>query len=363
MKTITVLITIIIFLSIFISIDRVSTNEASDLPSFFSWQDIDGIDYTTPIKNQLPAPTCEAYALCASLETLMQHQIGDLYYPDLSETHLFSYAGGTIEAGYVHLVEAVNYLKEYGVPDEGCFPDPHRAYDYPFESLPGWENRTLKIKEWGWVENEEEAIKTALIEHGPLIICTYVWKDFFYYKEGVYTHRWGKRVGNHVMTLVGYNDSEECWIVKNSFGTNWGEDGWFKMSYDAEMFAVWYGRDGAIMYIDGVYGNLEFGVPRVEIETPKNYLTYVFGRKFKTILKQLPLQKAAPRIIGKITAEVTVENTDIVEFYIDDVKKYIDDESPFTWDLQATRGFHTLEVRAYNDYNISLDLVDFYLFI
>ena len=165
------------FTTVLIPINNAIRNEKTDLPSFFSWQDIDGIDYTTPIKNQAPAPTCEAYALCASIETLMQYQMRKIYYPDLSETHLFFYAGGTINAGYVHLVEAVNYLKEYGVPDEGCFPDPHRAYDYPFESLLGWENRTVKIKEWGWVENTEVAIKTALIEHGPLIICTYVWKD------------------------------------------------------------------------------------------------------------------------------------------------------------------------------------------
>ena len=165
------------------------------------------------------------------------------------------------------------------------------------------------------------------------------------------------------MTMVGYDDEEECWIVKNSFGRNWGEDGWFKMAYDADMFAVWYGRDGAIMYLDGVYGNLESDVPRVEIEAPQNFQTYIFGREFKTIFKQLPLQKAAPRIIGNLIVNVATGNSKRVEFYIDDVKQYIDDEAPFTWDLQATRGFHTLEVRAYNGDNISLDLVDFYLFI
>lgn len=127
------------------------------------------------------------------------------------------------------------------------------------------------------------------------------------------------------------------------------------------MFAIGYGRKGAIMYLDGVYGNLDPNIPMVEIETPKNYNTYIYGKEIKTIFKQLPLQKAAARIIGKITVEVTVENTDIVEFYIDDEKKFIDDDTPFTWDLQATRGFHTLEVRAYNADNMSINLVDFYI--
>ena len=336
--------------------------EHCGLPPYFSWQDINGTDYTTPIKDQSPAPTCEAYALCASLETLMQYQMGELYGPDLSETHLYFYAGGTYEAGYVNLEDAADYLIEFGVPDEGCYPDPHRAFDYPFESLPGWENRTAKIQEWGWVKHDVDAIKSALIEHGPLIICIYFWRDFYYYRGGVYEHRWGQRAGGHVVTIVGYDDSNECWIVKNSWGTKWGENGWFRMSYDADMFADWYGDGTGIMYIDGVYGNLKPDVPKVNIGTPTFHHTYLFGIGFPTIFKKLPLQKAAARIFGNLQVEVTAENTNRVEFYVDYALHHIDDEAPFTWDLQATRGLHTLEIRASNDVNTSLDIIDFYAF-
>ncbi|MHA1280120.1 MAG: hypothetical protein ACTSQ8_23245, partial [Candidatus Helarchaeota archaeon] len=41
--------------------------QPGDLPSSFTWRDINGTDYTTSIKNQAPAPTCEAYGLVASL--------------------------------------------------------------------------------------------------------------------------------------------------------------------------------------------------------------------------------------------------------------------------------------------------------
>jgi hypothetical protein len=339
------------------------TGVSYGLPSQFCWRDINGIDYTTPIKNQAPAPTCEAYALSASVETLMQYTLEELYTPDLSETHLYFYAGGTYDAGYVNLIDAANYLIEHGVPDEGCYPDPHRAFDYPFESLPGWENRTVKITEWGWVENDSDAIKTALIEHGPLIICVHFWKDFLYYRGGVYRHRWGAPAGGHVMCMVGYDDADQCWIVKNSAGTTWGEDGWLRMAYDADMFADWYGPGTGIMYIDGVYGNLKPDVPKVYIETPDFYHTYVGGRAFPTLFRNLPIQKAAARIFGELTVSLSAENTDSVEFYIDNVKQYTDDEAPFMWDLQTTRGLHTLEVRATNEYNTSLDLRDIYVFI
>ena len=361
-------VTIIILLLLLVPIIPIGAEkldnvvEQCELPSYFSWQDINGTDYTTPIKDQSPAPTCEAYAICASLETTMQYQMGEVYEPDLSETHLYFYAGGTYEAGYVNLIDAANYLIEYGVPDEGCYPDPHRAFDYPFESLPGWENRTVKITEWGWVDHDVEAIKEALIEYGPLIICFYVYNDFYYYLGGVYRHRWGERVGGHVVTIVGYDDSHKCWIVKNSWGTKWGGTGWFRLAYDADIFAEWYGEGTGVMYLDGIYGNLKPDVPKIKVEKPTFYHTYIFNIGFTTIYRKLQIQVAAARVFGNLNVKVNAENTNIVEFYVDDVLHHIDNEAPFTWNMQATRGIHTLEIRAKNDYNTSLGIVDFYVF-
>ena len=137
-KIITIMIILLMSLTINISNPEAKKVQTSDLPTYFSWKDINNTDYTTPIKNQAPAPTCESYALCASLETLMQYQTGELFNPDLSETHLYFYAGGTYESGYVNIVDAANYLIEHGVPDEGCYPDPKRPFDYPYESVEGW---------------------------------------------------------------------------------------------------------------------------------------------------------------------------------------------------------------------------------
>ncbi|HEC72650.1 MAG TPA: hypothetical protein ENI36_03500 [Thermoplasmatales archaeon] len=337
----------------------------NSLPSYFSWRDINGTDYTTPVKNQAPAPTCEAYGLCAALETKMQYKLKELYEPDLSETHLYFYAGGTYKAGYVNIVDAANYLINYGVPDEGCYPDPHRAYDYQFESLPGWENRTVKITEWGWVDHDENSIKTALIEHGPLVICVRFWKDFYYYHGGVYKHRWGRIAGGHVMTMVGYDDNEKCWIVKNSWGSQWGDNGWVKISYDTNMFAEWYGKDTGIMYLGDVYGNLKPDVPKVQIEKPKNFKTYLFGREINTVFKfkRLHFQLAAPRIFGKLKVDISAESTNKVEFYIDGKLKHVDTNAPYEWNLDTTPGLHTLDVLAYNDHNISKDTVDILVFM
>jgi hypothetical protein len=363
-KTILVVWVVILLLPVtsFNTAKIASTHEIFNIPSSFSWRDINGTDYTTPIKDQSPAPTCEAFGFCAVLETKMQYQLKEIYNPDLSENHLFFYAGGTIQRGGVSVKNAANYLIDHGVPDEGCYPDPHRDFDYPFQSLPGWENRTVKITEWGWVDHNITSIKQALIQHGPLLICISVWEDFMWYFGGVYHHRWGLRVGGHVVTIVGYDDSQQCWIVKNSWGTKWGEDGWFRMSYDANMIAEWNGPGTGVMYLEGVYGNLQPDAPKVYFETPIYYHTYFSGGEIPTFLKKLPLQKAAARILGPLTVEVTAENANSVEFFIDDVSKYIDTEAPFSWDLEATHGLHTLTVRATNDDNISsLAIEDIYI--
>jgi hypothetical protein len=372
-KALVIIISIIILINFPISIEKAisinKNNDTTNLPSYFCYRNINGKDYTTPIKNQAPAPTCEAYALVAALETIMQYQTGEIFTPDLSEAHLYFYAGGTYESGYVNLIDAANYLKEIGVPDEGCYPDPHRPYDYPFISLDGWENRTVKIKEWGWVENTQESIKNALIKHGPLVFCAHFWKDFLYYKDGVYRHKWGQIAGGHVMTIVGYDDNEQCWIVKNSAGTGWGEEGWLKMSYDAGMITdTWYQRYDenctGIMYINGSYGNLKPDVPKVQIQTPKFFKTYIFGKEISTIFRKSRLfKKAAPRIIGNIKINVTAENAEKVEFFIDGVRTYIDYEQPYTWDLETIRGRHTLTVKAKNEHNTSMDIIDFYKII
>jgi hypothetical protein len=365
MKTVMMILCVVGLLISIGTVDAVTTpptEHTTLLPSAFSWQNINGTDYTTSIKDQSPAPTCEAFALVAALETKMQYQLNELYNPDLSENHLYFNAGGTIEEGGVNLNDAAKYLVQHGVPDEGCFPDPHRPADYPYYSLLGWENRTVKITEWGWIEKDITTMKQALIDHGPLIICIHFSKDFFYYFGGVYTPRFGGHGGGHVVAIVGYDDSKSCWIVKNSWGTKWGEKGWFRMAYDADMISEWYGNGTGVMYIDGIYGNLKPDVPTVHIETPRYYHTYIFGFGIPTVVKRLPIQAAAARILGPLTVEVNAENAQSVEFILDDVSQSIDTEAPFSWDLQASRGLHTLTVRATNEQDaISLDIEDIYV--
>jgi parallel beta-helix repeat protein len=218
------------------------------LPSSFSWRDINGTDFTTPIRNQKPYPSCETFALVAAVETMVQYNVGYPFGCDLSEAHLFFYSGGNIGWGS-YPENDTRFLKEYGVPDEACWPYPQDKNQYPLNTTsPDWKNRTVKISDWSYLLDDPIAIKTALVTNGPVPSYFLVYQDFLYHKNGIYQHRWGKVRGPHYMAIVGYNDDPGYWIVKNSWGTNYQEDGWVKIKYGE------CGIGKKSFYLTGVYG-------------------------------------------------------------------------------------------------------------
>ncbi|MET0785732.1 MAG: C1 family peptidase [Paenisporosarcina sp.] len=76
-----------------------------------------------------------------------------------------------------------------------------------------------------------DARKKYLSNIGPLIGGLDVYEDFLSYGKGVYSHVTGERRGGHCISVVGYDDKAGCWICKNSWGPDWGDNGFFKMAY------------------------------------------------------------------------------------------------------------------------------------
>jgi len=228
--------------------EKYSAEETLVLPSSFSWRDINGVDFTTPIRNQNPYPSCESFALVAAVETMVQYQVGFPFNCDLSEAHLFFFSGGNIIWGS-YPENDTKFLKDYGVPDETCWPYPTDKYQYPLNTTsPDWQNRAVKITDWSYLPADPVAIKTALLTNGPVPSYFLVYDDFVYFKKGIYQHRWGNTRGAHYMAIVGYNDDPGYWVVKNSWGTNFQEGGWVNIKYGE------CGIGTINFYLTGVYG-------------------------------------------------------------------------------------------------------------
>jgi C1A family cysteine protease len=224
-----------------------------ELPEKYDWSDVDGKDWTTAIRNQKSCGSCVSFGTLGALESVVQIELGQQLECDFSEAHLFFCGGGSCSGGW-SISRAVGFLEDYGVSDEECFPYVPR--DMSCDNLcPDWEQMAVKVSHGGRVGGFPQNIsnvKKALIEYGPLITGFTVYEDFSSYTSGIYEHVYGDVRGGHAITIVGYDDNEECWICKNSWGRNWGEHGYFRIKYGECGIATTMNT----FYLSGVYGGI-----------------------------------------------------------------------------------------------------------
>lgn len=92
-------------------------------------------------------------------------------------------------------------------------------------------------------EGDEEALRVAVFQHGPVSIAFQVVDGFRDYTSGVYTSAVCKNSPNdvnHAVVVVGFGveDGVEYWLVKNSWGADWGDQGFFKIQRGVNMCGV-----------------------------------------------------------------------------------------------------------------------------
>lgn len=200
--------------------------------SVWDWRNHNGHNWMTPIRDQGPCGSCWAFGALGVLEPMIKIFWNDPDFSvDLSEQYLVSCSNGSCN-GYT-LSGTANFLMTDGTTDEDCFP--YQASDLPCEDrCSDWEARLRKIESWEWVSSD--SVKFSLMA-GPLYTGMIVYPSFFYYTGGVYESLPGEEpVGGHAVVICGWNDADSCWICKNSWGTGWGEEGWFRIKWgDSEL--------------------------------------------------------------------------------------------------------------------------------
>ncbi len=78
-----------------------------------------------------------------------------------------------------------------------------------------------------------QAVKQAL-QQGPVVTTLTVYADFMAYAGGVYKHTDGDYMGGHAISIVGYDDSKNAFIIRNSWSEEWGDKGFGYVAYDDE---------------------------------------------------------------------------------------------------------------------------------
>jgi C1A family cysteine protease len=214
-------------------------------PASYDLRNVGGKNFITPVKDQGGCGSCVAFGTSATVEGTKRVLANNPNLAiDLSEAHLFyclARAQGRNCGNGWWVDPALNCFQNPGVADEACYP--YTAGDQNCTNLCGdWQSRVTKITGWHAITAAAD-MKTWLSTRGPLDTCFTVYNDFFSYRSGVYRHVSGGVAGGHCVCCVGYNDTQGYWICKNSWGTGWGESGFFCIAYgqcgiDATMWAV-----------------------------------------------------------------------------------------------------------------------------
>jgi len=216
---------------------RQPTMKGEDLPAALDWRNINGHDWTTPIKDQRNCGSCWDFAAVAVAESQFDilsldpsNAVGEI----LSEEYVLSHCSDCsprrgCDGGWPD--RALAFLTKWGTTTEAAFP--YNAEDSLRTPLE--DGSTLRLEDWGGYikytgDLSNSTIKEAVYRFGPVLATMLVYEDFFDYTNGVYEPVEGsKKVGSHAVTIVGWDDEEDAWICKNSWSRLWGDDGWFQI--------------------------------------------------------------------------------------------------------------------------------------
>ncbi|VUT28244.1 MAG: Cell surface glycoprotein precursor [Candidatus Syntrophoarchaeum sp. GoM_oil] len=205
----------------------------------FDWRDVSGENWMTSVKDQASCGSCWAFADLGVIEAIVNIELDNPGFDlDLSEQHLVSACCPAGNCGGGDPLDAFFYIQEDGVPVEECFP--YLADNSGCTPCTDWEDGTWTIGDiYQVVPGTTEAYKWGLETFGPMVVALHASDDLFYYTGGIYEplDGWGAEP-NHAVVLVGYNDPEGCWIIKNSWGEGWGNNGYGKVYYsDLEKYS------------------------------------------------------------------------------------------------------------------------------
>lgn len=218
--------------------EQVADEEQIDVPEAFDWRD----EYPQCVQEVLSigaGMNCSSSYAIASLSSVADRIcMGSNNTVRLSAQEIIDCdtANNGCDGGYVNKV--FNFGMKKGFVTEDCHEYKAKSKECEIDHFESnqcrIENHFYRLQDF-CITYQEENIKRELVKNGPVVAQMTAFTDFLAYRDGTYhkTNEAMKFNGQHVVKIIGYSksmDGSTEWIVENSWGSDWGTDGYVKIA-------------------------------------------------------------------------------------------------------------------------------------
>ncbi|XP_037531393.1 cathepsin O [Nematolebias whitei] len=212
-----------------------SGHTVKGLPARFDWRD-KGV--VAPVQNQLACGSCWAFSVVGAVQSVGAMGGSRLQQLSVQQVVDCSYNNEGCSGGSPS--QALSWLKQSKVK---LVPQS----EYPYKAETGichffpltYDGVALKNYTVHNFSGQEEAMMGELVQSGPLVVVVDAvsWQD---YLGGIIQHHCSSRWSNHAVLVVGYDTTGEIpfWIVQNSWGTTWGNEGYVYVQIGANVCGI-----------------------------------------------------------------------------------------------------------------------------
>jgi len=234
--------------------DRDDAEKYAGLPESWDWRNVGGVNYVSPVRNQEHCGSCFTFASLATIEARLRIATKNRAQTILSPQQAINcniYAQGC-NGGFPYPV--AKFGTDFSLVDEACLP--YQSETGQCSDTCSSPSARIKLKQPRFVGGyfgacNEAAMMRELVTSGPLTVGFLCGPGVMAYQSGIFTlgplasdqklssqalrlaaegvHEWEKT--SHSVSIVGYGveNGTKFWIVKNSWGTDWGEDGYIRV--------------------------------------------------------------------------------------------------------------------------------------
>lgn len=195
-----------------------------------------------PIRNQAKCGSCWAFSTTEALSDRMCIAGSDVV---LSPQWLLQCDWFDMGCSGGRLMSAWEYVHFKGVPSDTCVPyvsgNGTSGGSCPSKCVDGSDIKLYKsakvysiVSFWDSSKRHMQKMMAEIYNNGPIGAAFLVYQDFYNYKGGVYKHLEGPFLGGHAIKVVGWGtddkSGQDYWIVANSWGPDFGENGFFRIA-------------------------------------------------------------------------------------------------------------------------------------